>query len=320
MKNPVHLEAAAGRLKRVGKAGTGLLAKLVRLYLILCFCFVILYPVLYMLSKGLRSFPDLYDLSIVWVPKTFTLESFKLAFQSMNYTKAALSTGGIALLATLLQLVSCSLAGYGFGRFNFPGKNLLFVLCLVSIMVPQQMMLIPTFMQFKYFDLLGIGSVVQLFTGSLPDLSDSAWTVVLPALLANGIRGTMYIFIFRQFFRGIPKDLEDAAYVDGAGHVRTFLRIIIPNAGAPFLIVFVLSLIWYWNDAVVTPFLFGSAESMSRNLLAVLAIVSGMEGNGYTEGLAVQEAGAVLMLLPPLIMYLFLQRFFVESIDKTGLK
>ena len=106
MKNPIQPEMALSCLKRVGKTGTGVAVKILRLYLILCFCFVILYPVLYMLSKGLRSFPDLYDLSIVWVPKTFTLDSFRLAFEAMNYTKAALSTGGVALLATLLQLVS----------------------------------------------------------------------------------------------------------------------------------------------------------------------------------------------------------------------
>ncbi|MDD4413127.1 MAG: carbohydrate ABC transporter permease [Oscillospiraceae bacterium] len=313
-KNKIH------GMKNAGKNGIGVLIKILRFYMICCFCFVILYPVIYMISKGFRSFDDLYDISIVWVPKNYSLHSFKMAFETMNYPTAALTSGGIALLATMLQMVSCSIAGYGFARFQFPFKKTLFALCLVSIMVPQQMILIPTFMQFKYFNILGIGSIFKLFTGSVPDLSDSIWTVIIPAMLANGIRGSMYIFIFRQFFRGIPKDLEDAAYIDGAGHVRTFLNIIVPNAGAPFLIVFVLSMIWYWNDSVVTTFLYGSAEFISRNLLSVISVVSGISEHNYIEALAVQEAGAVLMLLPPLIMFLFLQKFFVESIDKTGLK
>lgn len=294
---------------------------IIRVVLILSFCFVILYPILYMVSQGIRSWEDLYDPSVVWIPKHFSLKSMKLAIEGMDYAKSALSSGGIALLCTVAQLVCCSMAGYGFARFRFPFKKLLFGLCLFSVVVPMQMVIIPTFMQIKHFNVLGIGALLNLFTGSYPDFNNTIWGVLIPALLGNGIRGSMYIFIFRQFFRGIPKDLEDAAHIDGAGHVRSFLSIIIPNAGAPFLVVFILSVIWYWNDGLVVNFFYNSAPSIA---MALLNIVSNntLAGTEYTvtEVLAIQQAGAILMVLPPLVMFLFLQRFFVESIDKTGLK
>ncbi len=308
-------------LKAAGSRMAVLVLRLVKLFVVLCFCFVIFYPLLYMLTQAFRAPKDLFDPSVVWVPKTFSLEALKLAYEAMGFGKTALNTGLIALGCTLLQLVSCSLAGYGFARFKFPGKGIFFAVCLFSTVVPTQMISIPAFMELYYFDVMGIGSLVKLFTGALPSINNTIWALLVPALLANGIRGSIYIYIFRQFFRGIPLDLEDAAYIDGAGPMSTFARIIIPIAGAPFLVVFILSTIWYWNDNIVVTLFYGSENIMSAALMNILSKFT-LEGSQYTitEALAIQQAGAILMILPPLIMYLFLQRFFVESIDKTGLK
>lgn len=299
--------------------GTGV--RIVKVFMVLCFCFVIFYPLLYMLSQAFRSFPDLYDPSVVWIPKTVTLDTFHIAFDVMDYPATARTTGLIAIACTLLQLLSCSLAGYGFARFTFPFKRLFFAVCLFSTVVPMQMIAIPSFMELRYFNLLGIGSIIKLFTGELPGINNTIWALLLPALLANGIRGSMYIYIFRQFFRGIPMDLEDAAYIDGAGPVSTFLRIIVPNAGAPFLVVFILSLIWYWNDGIYVTLFYTTEHIMASKLLGILSAFV-VTGSQYTisETLAIQQAGALLMILPPLLLFLVLQRFFVESIDKTGLK
>lgn len=309
------------RLKASGNIALSVLMKLVKAFVVVCFCFVIFYPLLYMLTQAFRAFPDLYDPSVVWVPKSFSLQSIKLAFEAMNFPKTAANTGVIALVCTLLQLVSCSMAGYGFARFKFPGKGIFFAICLFSTIVPMQMISIPAYMELYYFDMLGIGSIIKLFTGSLPSINNTIWALLIPALLGNGIRGSIYIYIFRQFFRGIPLDLEDAAYIDGAGPLSTFTRIIIPIAGAPFLVVFILSMIWYWNDNIMVTLFYGSENIMSANLMSILSKFT-LEGSEYTitEALAIQQAGAILMILPPLIMYLFLQRYFVESIDKTGLK
>ena len=308
-------------LRTAGNRSFQIAARIIKIFIVLCFCFVIFYPLLYMLSQASRDFSDLYDPSVVWLPKHFTLDTFKIAFDTMDYVPTALTTGFIAIACTLLQLVSCSLAGYGFARFKFPFKRLLFAVCLFSTIVPMQMIAIPSYMELRYFNMLGIGSIIQLFTGELPGINNTIWAVLLPALLANGIRGSIYIFIFRQFFRGIPLDLEDAAYIDGAGPMSTFVRIIMPNAGAPFLVVFILSLIWYWNDGIYVTLFYTTEHIMSSSLLGILSAFT-VTGSQYTitETLAIQQAGAVLMILPPLILFLFLQRFFVESIDKTGLK
>lgn len=309
------------RMKNAGSAAVLVGMRIVKVFVVLCFCFVIFYPLLYMLSQTFRAPQDLFDPSVVWVPKNFSLDAIKLALEAMDFGNTALNTGLIALSCTLLQLVSCSLAGYGFARFKFPGKGIFFAVCLFSTVVPTQMISIPAFMELYYFDLMGIGSIIRLFTGELPSINNTVWALLVPALLGNGIRGSIYIYIFRQFFRGIPLDLEDAAYIDGAGPMSTFMRIIIPIAGAPFLVVFILSMIWYWNDNIVVTLFYGTENIMSAALMNILSKFT-LEGSQYTitEALAIQQAGAVLMILPPLIMYLFLQRFFVESIDKTGLK
>lgn len=308
-------------LKEIGGRFTRLAGKTIKVFVVLCFVFVIFYPLLYMLSQAFRDFSDLYDPSVVWIPKNYTLNTFKIAFETMDYLKSAGRTGYIALVCTALQLISCSLAGYGFARFNFPLKRVFFAICLFSTIVPLQMIAIPSYMELRYFNLLGIGSLIKLFTGTLPGINNTVWALFIPALLANGIHGSIYVYIFRQFFRGIPTNLEDAAYIDGAGPMSALLRIVIPNAGAPFLVVFILSTIWYWNDGIYVTLFYTTRNIMSTQLLGILNTFV-MVGSAYsiTETLAIQQAGAVLMIIPPLAMFLFLQRYFVESIDKTGFK
>jgi len=308
--------------KKVNMAFFGTLAgKIVKVYLLLTLGFVVLYPLLYMISQAVRAWDDLYDPSVIWFPKNFSMDSFKTAFRVMDYPKTALNTALISLTATLLQLVSCSCAGYGFARFNFRFKRLFFALCLFSIVVPMQMIMIPSYMQMQSFNVLGIGFIIKLFTGSYPDIYNTPLAIFIPALLANGIRGSMYIFIFRQFFRGLPRDLEDASNIDGAGFLQTFLRVIVPLSGPPFLVVFLLSTLWYWNDGITVSFFFDSAQTIGARLVNIIGAnaISGGEFT-ITQILAFQQAGALLTIAPPLILFLFLQRRFVESIDKTGLK
>ena len=304
------------RLQRAGKVAY----RIFRFYLILILSFVVLYPIFYMVSIAFRSPSDYLDPGVVWIPKTWTLDNLKSVYEIIDFPKTFLNSVLIAVVPTVLQMITCSLPGYGLARFQFKLKKLLFALVIVGIIVPTMTITVPLMGQIQAFDFFGFGQIGRLFTGTpfTINLKNNPLSILLPALLGNGIRGTMYIFIFRQFFMGLPGDLEDAAYIDGCGFVKTFTRIVIPCALAPFLVVFILSVIWYWNDVTVTALFYPKMETLAHAIEGLQVELS-MDYDIYTIN-QFQQAGCFFLIMPLLIMYLFLQKFFIQSIDRTGLK
>jgi multiple sugar transport system permease protein len=304
------------RLQKLGRTG----AAVFRTYMIICLSFVVLYPIFYMISATFRSPVEILDPAVIWVPKHWTLENLTVVLKLTNFLPSLKNTAWIALSNTVLQIVSCSLAGYGFARFRFRGRKILFGLVLLSIVVPAPTVAIPLFMQIRFFDFFGIGNLIGLITGKalIVSLYNTPFALLVPSLLANGIRGGLYIYIFRQFFMGMPLDLEDAAYIDGCGFVRTFTKIVVPLAVPPMLVTFLLSLIWYWNDVFATSLFYSSAPTLSSNL-------EGMYGRLWNlydtyQIAAFQQAASLLLIVPVLLVYLFMQRYFIQSIDRTGFK
>ena len=223
------------------------------LFVILLFVgVIIMYPIFNMLSVGLRPVEQMSDPMVVWIPRSLTLENIKTAWDSMNYGTAAINSLVIALGASLLTLLSCSLAGYGFARYKFKGINLLFSLVIFTIIVPPQTTLIPKYLQFWQFDFFGLGRIIKFLTGQLfsVNLLGTYFTMFIPAVFGMGIRGGLFIYIFRQFFKGMPKELEEAAYIDGCGAFKNFFYIMLPNAKGAYLTVFIFSIVWYWNDYI----------------------------------------------------------------------
>lgn len=304
------------RLKKIARGGVAFF----RTYMIICLAFVVLYPMLYMISVTFRSSAEIMDPAVIWVPKRWTLENLTVVLKLTNFLPSLKSTAITALSNTLLMIVSCSLAGYGFARFRFRFRNLLFGLVLLSIVVPMQTVAIPMFMQIRFFDFFGLGSLLGLVTGKAVTVSlyNTPLALLVPSLLGNGLRGGLYVYIFRQFFMGMPLDLEDAAYIDGCGFYRTFTKIIVPLATPPMLVVFLLSLIWYWNDVFVTSLFNSTSPTLANNLENMYARL----WNVYDlyQILVFQQAAALLLIVPILLVYLFLQRYFIQSIDRTGFK
>jgi multiple sugar transport system permease protein len=176
-------------------------------------------------------------------------------------------------------------------------------------------------MQYAYFKPQFLAKLLTL--GKKTKLIDTAWTMYLPALFANGIRAGLFIFIFHQFFRGLPKELEDAAYLDGCSPLYTYVRIMIPNARQSFLTVFLFSIVWYWNDYYVSSSFFTNNDTvalMLKNLNTTLAkTLFNNQSVSVRQIIVWLEAGCLLSITPILVMYVFLQRYFVEGIEKSGL-
>lgn len=289
-------------------------------------CFVILYPLLYMISCSFRAQEDMNDPTVMWIPRHLTLKIIQQTAQAMDFGNTFVRTLLLNIGCSLVQVVTCAVAGYGFARFKFKFKNLLFGLVLMQILVPCQIIAIPQYMEFRYC--LGIQPLMENISPALGkafNLIDSPLTMYLPAIMGNGIRAGLMVFIFRQFFKGLPKELEDAAYLDGCGPFRTFIQVMIPNASSSFLTVFLFSVVFYWNDFYVSSTFFTKNSTMAlmlKNLNTQLSMVlfnSATVEISPREQILWMEAGCLLAVFPLLIMYAFLQKYFTEGIERSGL-
>ena len=283
-------------------------------------CFIIIYPLIFMVSAAFRPRAEMNDPKIMWIPKHFILSNITDAWKAMDFGNTLVNTLVLNIGCSILQVLTCALTGYGFARFKFKGKNILFFIVILMILVPSQIILIPQYMFFRYFNPLGIYHAI---TGNYINFINSGVTMYFPALTANGIRAGLFIFLFRQSFRGLPKELEDAAYLDGCSPFRTFVQVMVPNAGATFLTVFLLSVVWYWNDYYVSTSFFTDNKTvalMLKNLDANLTrLIFGNETPNVRELIVWMEAGCLISILPMLILYICLQKNFTEGIARSGL-
>ncbi|MFU8785642.1 MAG: carbohydrate ABC transporter permease [Candidatus Izemoplasmataceae bacterium] len=281
--------------------------------------FIIIYPILQQIAIAFRAPSDINNIAVVWIPETFSIENFRIAMLALNYWTAFQNTLFIAFFATLLQVLSTSIVGYAFARFKFPGHKLLFGLVLLTIIVPPATLAFPQFLYFRQAGLLGKPGAIFLMSG-----------------LGMGIKSGIFIYLFRQFFKGIPYELEEAAQVDGAGAFKIFYKVMMPNARGAIVIVGLFAFVWQWNDAYFSG-LFISGANINFPILAhqLTSIINGLQGtlnslgvwsligqdvteNPLFVSLILNTAG-ILVMAPLLIMYLFVQRLFVEGIERTGI-
>ena len=276
--------------------------------------FVILYPLIYMISCTFRERTDMNDPTVMWIPRNYTLSVLKDTMNAMDFKTTLKNTLFLNIGCSLVRVVSCAITGYGFARFKFRGKGILFGIVILMILVPTQVISLPLYTQFRYF--LGSSKI---------NLIDSMWTMYLPAMTANGIRSGLMILIFRQFFKGLPKELEDAAYIDGCGPLKTFIRVMIPNAASSFLTVFLFSVVWYWNDYYVSTTFFTNTKTVAMTLYKLdseLKVWLFGDANAQVsprEMIVWKQAGCLISIAPILVLYTFLQKYFTEGIERSGL-
>ncbi|HHU73536.1 MAG TPA: carbohydrate ABC transporter permease [Clostridiales bacterium] len=291
----------------------GLIKQIIVYALLICIGFVYLYPILYMISNSLMNLEDLLDTSINWIPSKLYLDNYKKAALNMNYIGTFFQSIIVAGVPTILNVVVCSFVGYGFARFEFRGKKILMALLIFSYIIPPQITMMPTYV--LYADLKLIGTL---------------WSFVLPALFGQGLNAPIFILIFYQFFKQVPKVLIEAAQIDGAGFFRSFFRISIPSAVPAIITVFLFSLVWYWNESYLTQlYVNGVFSNGNWTTLIVelkkfdmtynpqMAMV--VDGASSNNNESIRMAATMLSILPVLAMYFVLQRYFVESIDRTGI-
>jgi len=255
----------------------------------------------------MKDLEDLLNPMVKWIPTHIYFSNYEKAFKVLNYMPTLTQTLYVVLLSTIAQVISSSLIGYGFARYNFKGKNFFFILMIVTFLIPQQTLMIPRFLMFQKLGLLN--SVLSFF---------------VPATFGQGLNQALFILIFYQLFRMIPKSLEEAAKIDGANDFTVFARISLPLATPAFVISFVLSMVWYWNETYLSSLYFGNViKTLPMQLQSFVDSYRLLFPSGavVTDRLneSVRMAGTLLTIAPLLIIYFIIERWLRESIDSVGI-
>ena len=323
MKSKMNLKSINGyTLKR---RSTSAVISIFRLGLMIGLAYIFLFPVIYMLTVSFQTPESAGDPSVMWIPTSLSLDNFKVTMEVLDYWKSFSLSAKISVFSTIANVVSCSLVGYGLARFKFREKGIVFAMVILTIIVPSQATMISSYLNFRFFDFGGIMNLLSPITGKDSiSLLETSWVFILPSIFANGIRSGFYIFIFRQFFAGLPVELEEAAKIDGCGIFKTFIRIMVPNAVPCFVTIILFCFIWHWNEYYGSVMYFASGvrpiNAMLESLVELLRNSNLYIGNTSTQQIRMYLAsGSLLAVWPPLILYVFLQRYFREGIAKTGI-
>lgn len=270
--------------------------------------YTLLYPFIIIISGAFRAQADLWDPSVVWLTRNYTLDNFKEVIRIMDYWKVFGNTLLIALGSAFFQMFTCALTGYGFARYRFKGKGFWFAIVILTILVPPQVLMMSTYNTYRTFGLL-----------------NSVFGFWITSFFGMGLRSGLFIFIYRQIFRSLPTDLEDASSIDGCGHIGIFFRIMLPNATTSMATVFLFSFIWHATDYFTTSIMLPTKQTITTSLSILNSQLSGLIG-GTTQSTvspllmqAQMQAGCLLTVVPLLIVFVVCQRYFREGIARTGL-
>ena len=307
--------------RKLANKGISIFSYCFRVFILLAIGYIIIYPLFYMIVTSLRDKQSYYTAATVWIPTSINPAfSYGKAIYSMRLWEGLTNTFVLEIVAALMEVVTCAIAAYGFARFKF--KGLLMAGLFLTILVPETMIIIPRMVNYSKMDFFGILGFFDTLTGIdlRPNLIGSPLAFYLPSLFAMGLRSGILIFIYIQFFKGLPYELEEAAWVDGAGPVRTFLSIAVPSSGVVFITVIVFSVIWHWNDTVLASMYVKGNYPLSVHLERINMTLAGQ--GFYSSNVETQSilmAACFLFIIPMLVFYMILQRWFIESIDRVGI-
>ncbi len=299
LKNKVQINSSIIRRKT-----PEVIISLARLLFLIIVGYIVLYPLLYMLVSAIKDMDALLDMEHIWVPVSFSFKAFGEVFELLNFGNALKQTLLVQVLSAAIEVFVCSFVAYGFARFKFKGKPIFTFFLILSLLIPIQMYTLSMSINFRNLHIFNTPFIY--------------W---LPSLFGVGIRSGMMIFIYQQFFIGLPKELEDAAYIDGAGPVKTYFSIALPSSSVVITTVAVLSFVWHWNEYHLATLSFLSEDaplSMVMNFLEVYLQQIGIY-KGWPEYSTLVSAGCLMFIVIPLVLYMIFQRKFVRSIDRVGI-
>ena len=276
--------------------------------LLIAIGFVYLQPLLFMFVTSIKSPSDLLNPMVQWVPTEFYMGNYDKAFRVLEYSDTLLASVLISTIPSLLQTFVASIVGYGLARYRFWGKPFVFLLLLATFIIPPQNTVIPQMLTYRDLGLLG-----------------NPLALILPAVMGQGYRSAIFVLIFYQSYISLPKVLEESARLDGASDLRIFFSVAIPSALPAYIVSFIFSTVWYWNETFLTViFLDGGVTTLPMQLSRFALAYENLYPPGTVNifdrlNEAVKMSGTFLNILPLLVLYFVLQRWFVESVEMTGI-
>lgn len=295
MEETLHGQALVSDVVEVRRSGLAkVAAKIAWLAAIALILAMSLLPVWYLLATAFMRNKQFYNRDIQWVPNPLTLDNFRRAFDTVSLAKYFTNTLTIELWVVPASMVSASMVAYAFARLRWPGRDKLFIVLLATLMLPHQVTLIPQYVIFR-----NLGWI------------DTWIPLIIPAFLGGN---PFYIFLVRQFMRGIPRDLSDAARIDGAGEFRVYWSIVMPLCKPVLAAIAIFSFIATWND-FFNPLVYIQTDA-KKTLALGLAGYTNQYGTDVTALIAATAVG----VLPPILLFGFAQRYFVEGVTFTGSK
>ena len=297
----------------------------IRALLMFGLCFMIIQPMLTRLSVSLMEERDLYDSTIILLPRHVTLDNYRIVADLTSFPTSMLNTLWISLLISACQVVAATLVAYGFARFDFPLKKFWFGCVVALIIIPPQTIQTSLYMTFANFDILGL---ITLIKGSTINLRSSILPYVLMSLTCVGLKNGLFIYMLRQYFRSVPESLEEAAYVDGCSTMHTFVKIMLPDAMPTIASCFLFSFVWQWTDLFYSRNFLSGYTLYSVQLSTIVSRMSRYFSDNANQSIVVPNGrqlqlisiGVLICCIPLIILYCFTQRTFVESLAMTGSK
>lgn len=328
---------------------TNIIVKIFRFVFLLGIAYIVLYPFFTKIAGSFMSPDDFVDVTVRLIPKNFTLEGYKAILTELEFFSAIKNTLIVSLSAAIIQTFICCLIGYGLAKYKFKGNNIIFLLVVLTMIIPHKTLQEAMFMKFRYFDIWGILSVVSsgahklgeaiinssgenALTGFLTSIPSSIKLVgtVTPLMILSltglGFKNGLYIFMLRQFFRGVPDSLEESAYIDGSGNFKTFIQIILPMSVPMMITVFLFAFCWQWTDQFyvqticqVTSNKMTLVPHLANNIPNSLKTKYNSYASWSLYQTAVNNTIGLLIISPLVVLYIFLQRYLVEGIERSGL-
>lgn len=294
-----------------------------RLVFLIGISYIILYPFFTKISGSFMSTDDFVDVTVKMIPKYPTLDNYKFIAIENKYWEALFNSATLALLSAFIQTLITAFIGYGFAKFKFKGRNLLFGLVILTMIVPHKTLQLAMFMEFKYFDIYGI---YEFFAGlfgakqTYIDLINTYFPLTILSLGGLAFKNGLYIFIFRQFYKGVPDELEEAAYVDGSGIFKTYFRIILPLTIPMMVTIFMFAFSWQWTDTYYTSLFF---TATGPHLLPAVVTVPQSLTQAYAaaplQESAILNTAGLMVIAPLFIIFLFAQKSLVQGIERSGI-
>lgn len=290
--------------------------KLFRLMFLLGLTFIIVYPFLTKISSSFMTYKDLTDSTVRFFPKHPTLNNFKLVLSFGHYWERFGNTLTSALICGFFQMISCTMIGYGFAKFRFKGKNVWLILVIATMLIPPQTIITALYLKFKAFDIFHIFALL-----GIPQIKmiDTPWPNILLSATGLGFKNGLFILMMMQFFKSIPKELNEAAKVDGAGYAYIFIRIMFPLSRTMLVTVFSLAFAWQWTDTFYSKLFFANKLVLSDVINTISTIPqAGILSYSVMASVMVNTA-TLMVILPLLLFFIFAQRQLVQGIERTGM-